>query len=124
MDETVARHAELRGLEIALVTDKGCTTVAATAPEDVGERCDADELAPIRTGRPEVEAPTPADSVYDITQALHDRAGHVIGAVGMDLAPAAGATAASMLERARAILRELEAQIATKADLLKPPSAP
>ena len=119
--QTVAQHRELHGLEIAIVTDSGCATVAATAPEDVGERCDADELGPIHTGQPDVESPTRSDPVYDITQALHDRAGHVIGAVGMDLAPAAGATRGAVLKRAQTILRELEAQIESKAALLGPP---
>jgi hypothetical protein len=122
VEETVARHPELHGLELALLSDSGCATVAATAPEDIGERCDEDELGPIRTGRADIEAPSRADPVYDITQALHDPSGAVIGAVGMDLAPRRGETEATALRRAHSILGELEAQIASRAALLEPAS--
>jgi hypothetical protein len=119
VNRTVAAHPELAGLELAVVNDGVCKTVAATAPEDIGERCDADELGPMRTGEPDVEAPSKGDPVYDITQALHDSAGRLIGAVGMDLKPAAGQGRAAVLAKARAILREMEAGIASKAALLQ-----
>jgi hypothetical protein len=124
VDRFVASHPDLAAVELALVTGEECKTVAATAPEDVGERCDADELGPIRTGEPDVEAPSASDPVYDITQALHDSAGRLIGAVGMDLKPEAGQDPAAVLERARAILRELESAIPSKARLLQPAGAP
>lgn len=120
VDETVRRHPRLRAMEIALLSDSGCATIAATAPEDIGEQCNADENGPIKTGQPDVEAPTRDDPVYDITQALHDTAGAVIGAVGMDLAPQEGETQAAMLQLAHTILLELEASIPTKGALLKP----
>jgi hypothetical protein len=119
VEQTVARHSDLHGLELALVSESGCSTVAATAPEDIGERCDADEQGPIRTGTPDIEAPSRADPVYDITQALHDTSGTVIGAVGMDLAPRSGDTQATVLAHARAILRELEATIGSRQELLR-----
>ena len=112
-------HPELSALEIAIDTAGGCRTVAATDPEDVGEACDDDELGPMRTGQPTVEAPTPADSVYDITQALHDVTGRLIGAVGMDLPPR-GQSRAVVVAKAATLLRELEAQIPSKARLLAP----
>ena len=34
-------------MEIALLSERGCATIAATDPKDIGERCDADELGPI-----------------------------------------------------------------------------
>jgi len=117
---TAAAHPELAGLELAVVTGGVCKTVAATDPKDIGERCDADELGPMRTGEPDVEAPSASDPVYDITQALHDSAGRLIGAVGMDLKPAAGQPPAAVLAKARAILREMEAAIPSKATLFQP----
>ena len=120
VDRTVAAHPELAGVELAVVTGGICRTVAATAPEDVGERCDADELAPMRTGEPDVEAPSASDPVYDITQALHDSTGRLIGAVGMDLKPTAGPDRAAVLAKARAILREMEAAIPSKSAILSP----
>jgi hypothetical protein len=120
VDRFVRAHPELAAVELAITTNGRCRTIAATAPEDVGEKCDADELTPIRTGQPDVEAPTTQDPVYDITQALHDAAGHLIGAAGMDLKPEAGPTRAAVLARAGALLRALEAQIPSKAKLLEP----
>jgi hypothetical protein len=124
VNRTVAAHAELAAVELAIVTGGVCRTVAATAPEDVGERCDADELRPMRTGEPDVEAPSASDPVYDITLALHDAAGRLIGAVGLDLKPVTGQDRAAVLAKARAILRELEAAIPSKARLLGPASLP
>src|SRR5690349_18469547 len=64
--EMVEQHPDiLSALEIAITGAKGCVTVASTDPKDVGEKCDADELAPMRTGEPDVEAPTKDDPVYD-----------------------------------------------------------
>src|SRR5262245_46560173 len=90
VDDFVKAHPDLAALEIAVTSAQGCRTIAATAPEDVGEKCDADELGPIKTGKPDVEEPTKADPVYDITQALHDATGALIGAAGMDLKPTVG----------------------------------
>jgi len=120
VNRTVAAHPELAAVEVAVLTGGACRTVAATDPKDIGERCDKDEWGPIRTGTPDVEAPSAADPVYDITQALHDSAGRLIGAVGMDLKPMAGQDRAAVVARARAILREMEAAIPTKARLLSP----
>jgi hypothetical protein len=119
VDRLVAGHRDLAAVELAVDSGGVCRTVAATDPKDIGERCDADELGPIRTGEPDVEAPTREDPVYDITQALCDSAGRLIGAVGMDLKPATGQVRATVLARARAILRELEAAIPSKARLLQ-----
>jgi hypothetical protein len=108
----VSQHSdELEALELAIGTGRGCKTVAATHVEDLGEACDEDELTAMRTNEPYVEAPTKNDPVYDITQALHDTTGALIGAAGMDLKPQAGQDRAAMVARARALLRELETQI-------------
>ena len=124
VDQLVAAHKELKALELAVGPLEDCKTVAATDPKDVGEKCDDDELGPMRTGKADVEAPTKDDPVYDITQALHDSAGNLIGAVGMDLEPAPGQDRAAMVARAQALLRELEAQIPSKQKLLAPAPAP
>jgi hypothetical protein len=122
VDRLVATHADVKAIELAVGSLDDCQTIAATAPEDLGEQCDDDELGPMRTGEPDVEAPTRDDPVYDITQALHDSAGNLIGAVGMDLVPQAGQDRAAMVARARALLHELEALIPSKQKLLGPGS--
>ena len=114
-----AHSGELAAVELALDTGDTCRTVAATHVEDVGERCDADERTAMRSGRPYVEAPTKADPIYDVTQALHDVSGTLIGAIGMDLKPQAGDTRAIVVARARGMLRLLEAQIPSAQKLLE-----
>jgi hypothetical protein len=119
VNDFVRRHSEVTGVELAIITDRGCATLAATDPKDVGEKCDDDEKGPIRTGQPDVEAPSKSDPVYDITQALHDSAGRLIGAVGMDIKPEAGPDRAAVIARAKALLQELEAQIPSKEKLFE-----
>ncbi len=113
VDQFVAGHPELAALELALTSGQGCKTVAASAREDVGEACDADELGPMMTGKAEIEEPTDEDPVYDITQALHDAKGNLIGAAGMDLKPTIGSRD-QVVVRAKELLQELEAQIPSK----------
>src|SRR5262245_40236845 len=118
--DMVAKHSEvLSAMELAVLSGNRCATVASTDPKDVGEKCDADEKAPIRTGQPDVDAPSKEDPVYDITQALHDASGNLVGAVGMDIKPSAGKDRAAVVAVARELLRELEAQIPSKAKLVE-----
>jgi hypothetical protein len=121
VDQMVARHADVKSVELALLSTKGCATVAATAAEDIGEACDSDENAPMKTGKPYVEMPTKDDPVYDITQALHDASGRLIGAVGMDIAPT-GRGRKAVVAQAKAVLREMERLIPSKEKLLAPAS--
>jgi hypothetical protein len=120
--EFVRAHKELAAVELAVVSAGICRTIAATDPKDVGARCDADEKGPMRTGDPFVESPTEADPVYDITQALHDTRGRLIGAVGMDIRPADGQDSVAVLMVARALLSDLEASIPSKQRLFQPAS--
>jgi hypothetical protein len=119
VDRFLQAHKELSGLELALTTDGACRTIAASDPKDIGEKCDADEWGPIRTGTPDVDEPTKEDPVYDITQALHDAGGHLIGAVGMDLTPTKGEAKAEAAAHALSLLRVLEAQIVSREKLLE-----
>jgi hypothetical protein len=117
----VAQHrGQLVAIELAVVTPRGCATIAATERKDVGERCDADEEGPMRTGEPSVEEPSRADPVYDVTPPLHDASGRLIGAVGMDIAPHPGQHRDAVVAFARTVLRELEARIPSKEQLLAP----
>jgi hypothetical protein len=111
VDETVWRHPEVAAVEVSALAGGGCVTVAATDRRDVGDRCDGGERAAMRSGRTNVEDPSRSDPVYDVTQALHDASGRLVGAIGMDLRPAAGADRVAVVGHAAAILREIEAQI-------------
>jgi hypothetical protein len=121
VDRMVAQHPEVKSVELALLSSHGCATAAATAAEDIGEACDNDENTPMKTGRPYVEAPNEADPVYDITQALHDASGKLIGALGMDIAPA-GRDRKAVVAQAQAVREQMETLIPSKEKLLAPVS--
>lgn len=118
VDRTVASHPPVKSVEMAVVLDDVCRTIAATASEDVGEQCDDDETGPMQSGEADVEEPSDADPVYDITQALHDAGGHLIGAVGVDIEPGA-MDRGTVLALARRVLSELEAQIPSQQRLFE-----
>lgn len=118
VERAVAAHPAVKSVELAVEVDGVCRTVAATSKEDVGERCDRDETGPMRTGRPSIEAPSKEDPVYDVTLALHDAGGRLIGAVGMDIAPA-GLDRGKVLELARQVLAGIEAGIPSKGKLFQ-----
>lgn len=121
VDRMMEEHPAVKSVELALLSNQGCATVAATAPEDIGEACDNDENTPMKTGKPFVEAPSKDDPVYDITQALHDASGKLIGAVGMDIAPA-GRNRKAVVVEAEAVRREMERLIPSKEKLHEPAS--
>ncbi|MHB8652868.1 MAG: PDC sensor domain-containing protein [Terriglobia bacterium] len=121
VDRMVAEHPAVKSVELALLSNQGCATVAATAPEDIGEACDNDENTPMKTSKPFVEAPSKDDPVYDITQALHDASGQLIGAVGMDIVPA-DRDREAVIVQAQIVRREMERLIPSKEKLLEPAS--
>ncbi|MEJ2217389.1 MAG: hypothetical protein P8099_12325 [Gemmatimonadota bacterium] len=118
VDRSVSAHGPVKSVELAVVFGDVCRTIAATAAEDIGEKCDADENEPMETGVPSVEAPSRADPVYDVTQALHDAKGNLIGAVGMDIDPG-DMDRAGILALARSVLAEIQQQIPSKQRLFQ-----
>lgn len=117
VEEVQARHPEVKSLEISSPWKGKCTTIAATDPDDVGEKCDRDELAPMRTGKPFVEREKEG---YDVTLPLHDGGGKIIGSLGMDLGPQPGRRESEIIKRAERIARELESRISSKEKLFDP----
>jgi hypothetical protein len=116
VDEALAKHPEVTGIELAAPTSKGCSTIASTDPKGVGEKCDQDELGPLRTGKPFVEKETDG---FDATLPLHDAAGKIIGTIGMDFKPKPGQTESIIIDQASKIVRELETQVPSKARLFE-----
>ena len=57
VEEVKAAHPEITGLEIAATKSQseGCKTIAATEAQEVGQKCDKDELTAIKTNPPFVE---------------------------------------------------------------------
>jgi hypothetical protein len=121
VDSTVKKNADVAGLEISAtpVGKTTCVTIAATETKDLGEKCDEDEFAALKTGKPHVEKG--ADG-YDVTAPLHDAHGKLIGTIGIDFKLQSGQTDASILQRTSELLKELEQQILSKKFLFQPVS--
>jgi hypothetical protein len=73
--ETLAAHAELMGFELA-ATPPGkdqCVTIASNEAKGIGEKCDKDEFAAMKTNKPFVEKEKEnGKEVCDVTIPIHD----------------------------------------------------
>lgn len=114
VEDTHAQHPEATEIGIVTVSARGCRTIASTDKGDIGEKCEADDSAPIRTGKPYVEKEKDG---YDVSLPLHDSTGKAIGAVGIEFKLEVGQTKASVTEQAKKIADEMEKQIRSKAAL-------
>jgi hypothetical protein len=121
VDKTMRTHPEVTGLELSAAPagQKNCVTIAATETGDMGQPCDEDEHAALKTLKPFVEHE--ADG-YDVTAPLHDATGELVGVLGIDFKPETGQTDAEILKLTARLLREMEQQISSKAFLLQPAS--
>jgi len=117
VEDTHAQHPEATEIGIVIVSARGCRTIASTDRKDIGEKCEADDSAPMKTGKPYVEKEKHG---YDISLPLHDASGKAIGGVGIEFKLEAGQTAANMTEKAKQIAGEMEKRIPSKAALSKP----
>ena len=115
VEKTVAKHAELAGLELATTPPDGhdCTTIAATDVKEMGDNCDKAELAVMKTGKPTVEK---EGDGYDVTLPLHV-SGKTIGIIGMDFK--LDQKESGLVDRASVIAKEVEDQIPVKSKLFE-----
>ena len=115
VEKTVAKHPELSGLGLATNTREGrmCVTIADTDATEIGEKCDQDDLAVIRTDKATVEQDRDG---YDVTLPLHV-SGKTIGIISMDFR--LGQPQASVLHTAAAIAEEIEHQIPSETRLFE-----
>jgi len=121
VDSTVKKNGDLAGLEVS-ATPAGkttCVTIAATEAKDIGEKCDEDEFAALKAGKPRVERESDG---YDVTAPLHDARGKLVGTIGIDFKLLPGQTDESILQRTGELLKQLEPQISSKEFLLQPAS--
>jgi len=118
VEEILAAHSEITGLEIAATRteQEGCKTIAATEPKEVGEKCDADELTAIKTNRPLVEQ---EKDEFDVTLPMHDSEGKIIATAGMDFR-VSGQTRETVSRRAKRIVAEIEKRFTSKEQLFAP----
>ena len=115
VEGTVAKHAELAGLELATTPPDGhdCVTIAATDVKEMGDKCDKGELAVMKTGKATVEKESDG---YDVTLPLHV-SGKTIGIIGMDFKP--DQQESGLVDRAKIIAKEVEDQIPAKSKLFE-----
>ena len=114
VNEAHAKHPEASEIGIATIGSKGCTTIASTDKKDIGEKCEAEDSEPIRTGKPHVDK---EGKNFDVTLPLRDQSGKTVGSVGIELPPKSGETQADVVKRVQGIAKEIEAGIPSKASL-------
>jgi len=123
--ETLAAHPELTGVEIA-ATPPGkahCITIASTEIKGIGEKCDKDEFAAMKTNKPFVERENEVGKeVYDVTIPIHDSTGKVIATAGLDFKPEPNQTNDRITQRSLQIAGELDAKLPSKNKLFEPVS--
>lgn len=116
VEATQAKHPEADEIGISATTTRGCLGVASTDKSDIGEKCEADDIKPMQTGKPFVEKEKDG---FDVSLPLHDANGKTVGVVGVGFKAAPGQTEASVTELARKIAAEMAPQIPSKAALFK-----
>jgi hypothetical protein len=117
VEEILRKHSEINSLEIAADSPSGCQTIAATDPKDLGEKCDNDEIQPLKTGEPFVEQEKDG---FDVTLPLYDRSNQILAVVGIDFKVAPGQTKESIVKQGRQIAAEIESQVPSKDKLFEP----
>jgi hypothetical protein len=98
-----------------------CVTIASNEAKGIGEKCDKEEVAAMKTNRPLVEKEKEnGKEVYDVTIPIHDNKGKIIAMAGMDFKPEPGQTNVQITERSLQIAKEVEARVKTKEKLFEP----
>lgn len=125
VNETLAAHPELQGLEISAAYAKKhkCQTIASDESNGIGEKCDHHEYTAMETNKPFVDlASESGKTFYDANVPIHDTTGKVIAVVGIDFKPDPKLTAAQASEQAEKIAKEIEAKVPTREKLWEPTS--
>jgi hypothetical protein len=122
VDETLAAHPELMGLELA-ANPPGktqCVTIASTEAKGIGEKCDKDEFTAMKTNKPFVEKEQENGKVvYDVTIPIHGANGKIIATAGIDFKPEPNQSDAQVTERSQQIAKELESKVKSKEKLFE-----
>jgi len=122
VEETLAVHPELMGLELA-ATPPGktqCVTIASNETKGIGEKCDKDEFTAMKTNKPFVEKEKEnGQEVYDVTISIHDAKGKIIATAGIDFKSEPNQSEAQVTERSQRIAKELESKVKSKEKLFE-----
>jgi hypothetical protein len=114
VESTHAKYPETDEIGIATISKRGCYGIASTDPSDVGERCEAEDLKPIRTRQPYVEH---EGGGFDVSLPLYDSGGKLVGSVGIGFKRSAGQSRAEVTRKAKQIAGNMAKQIQSKAAL-------
>ena len=125
VNETLAGHPEIMGLEISTIDPKKdeCTTIASDEELGIGEKCDQDEQEAMKTDKPFADKTTEhGQEFFDVNVPIHDANGKILAIVGVDFKPDPKQTAAQATEAAQQIAKEIEAKVSSKEKLYEPVS--
>jgi hypothetical protein len=123
VNETLAAHPEIMGLEISATSPKKgeCTTIASDEELGIGEKCDRDEQEAMKTNKPVTDKTTDnKQEFFDVNIPIHDANGKIIAVVGVDFKPDPTQTAAQATKGAQQIAKEIEAKVSSKEKLYEP----
>ena len=125
VNETLAAHPEIMGLEISAVHPKKneCTTIASDEELGIGEKCDQDEFEVMKTDKPFADKTTEhGKEFFDVNVPVHDANGKVVAIIGVDFKPDPKQTAAQATDAAQQIAKEIEAKVSSIDKLYEPVS--
>ncbi|OYV73817.1 MAG: hypothetical protein B7Z72_01640 [Gemmatimonadetes bacterium 21-71-4] len=108
-------HPDVDEAGILANTRNGCFGIASTDKTDVGGKCEADDIQPMKTGKPSVGKD---GTGYDVSVLLHDARGNTVGVLSLGFKGGPGVTEASVLAPSTKIAAGMAPQIASKARLL------
>ena len=120
VEEFIERYPEVEILAIhATPPDSDYNIIAGSNIGRLGKKADNDDMRCVFTGKPNLEINSTGKRFESELQ-LHDRAGHVIGAVGIVVAYKKGDDKEALHARAEKIKAELEKSIPDAASLFRP----
>ena len=125
VNETLAGHPEIMGLEISATSPKKgeCTTIASDEELGIGEKCDRDEYDAMKTNKPFADKTTQHEQeFFDVNVPVHDANGKIIAVVGVDFKPDPKQTVAQATKEAEQIAKEIAAKVSSKEKLYEPVS--
>lgn len=120
VDEFLERFPDIEIMAIhATPPDGDYNIIVGSNIGRLGKKADNDDMRCVFTGRPNLEVNSTGKR-FESEMQLHDRAGKVIGALGVVYAYAKGADKEALHARAEAVRKELEKKITDAAGLFSP----
>lgn len=119
VDEFLDKYPAIEILAIhATPPDGDYNIIAGSNIGRIGKKADNDDMRCVFTGKPNLEVNSTGKR-FESEMQLHDRAGHVIGAVGVVVAYKQGDDKKALHSRAERIRAEMEKQIPDAASLFR-----